>query len=214
MQLAMEMPELVDASTIYGEQREKLKEAILLVSMEGLMPAFEHLKKIRDPATLALPVLNRKQLYEDFTRALWNAYGHLMQKAAKMMEPNFGFLFQRDTQFEAGLAAWIKKHSQMAPASQYLRTRRTDWQTELNNFRNYLEHGDETDPKAYANHYTPAHAEALFEKVWRTIADILAMLVSLHLPPGTSLVEISPEKRHPVRPRRFQYAVRGLTGSG
>ena len=48
MQLAMEMPELVDASMIHGANRDKLKEAIMVISVEGLMPAFEHLKKIRD----------------------------------------------------------------------------------------------------------------------------------------------------------------------
>lgn len=74
------------------------------------MPAFEHLKKIMDPASQALPVLNYKQLYEDFTRSLWHAYKDLMQIAAKMMEPEFGFLFQKETQFEAGMAAWGKKH--------------------------------------------------------------------------------------------------------
>jgi hypothetical protein len=51
----MEMPELVDASMIYGEERDKLKEAILIVSMEGLMPAFEHLKKIRASVGLEMP---------------------------------------------------------------------------------------------------------------------------------------------------------------
>lgn len=32
-----------------------------------------------------------------------------MHIAAKMMEPEFGFLFQKDSQFEAGMAAWGKK---------------------------------------------------------------------------------------------------------
>jgi hypothetical protein len=39
MQLVMEMPELVDASTIYEPARQKLKEAILAISIDGLMPA-------------------------------------------------------------------------------------------------------------------------------------------------------------------------------
>jgi len=75
---------------------------------------------------------------------------------------------------------------------------------------NYLEHKDETDPAVYAGHYAPAHAEMIFDRVWRTIGDILAMLVNLHLPPGTSLVEIPPDQRNPVRPRRFHSMVQGL----
>src|SRR5215469_18009172 len=73
IQLAMEMPELVDASMILGADRDKLKEAITVISIEGLMPAFEHLKRIRVSTGHEMPELNRKQLYEDFTRVLWHA---------------------------------------------------------------------------------------------------------------------------------------------
>ena len=72
---------------IYGEERDKLKEAILIVSMEGLMPAFEHLKKIRASVGLEMPELTRRQLFEDFEGRLLHAYKDLMQKAAKRMEP-------------------------------------------------------------------------------------------------------------------------------
>jgi hypothetical protein len=92
----------------------------------------------------------------------------------------------------------------------YLRRQRTIWQNELSAFRNYLEHKNETDPAIYEDRYAPAHAEMLFEAVWRTVADILAMLVSLHLPPGTALVEIHPTQRNPVNPRRFRFAVPGI----
>jgi hypothetical protein len=213
MQLAMEMPELVDASMIYGQQRDALKEAILTISVEGLMPAFEHLKKIRNARGQEMPELNRKQMYEDFSRVLWHAYKDLGQKAATMMEPEFGFLYQKDATFDSGLAAWINKRPQMAPVSVYLRNQRTRWQNPLSNFRNYLEHKDGRDPSVFAGRYDPEHAEALFGAVWRTIADILAMLVSLHLPPGTSLVEIPVEQRDAVRRRRFHFAVRGISSA-
>jgi hypothetical protein len=211
IQLMSEMCELVDASMIYGDEREKLKEAILIISMEGLMPAFEHLKKIR-ALTGQEPELNRKQLYEDFTRSLWHAYKDLMQKAANMMEPEFGFLCQRDTQFEAGLATWAKTRPEMAAAAgPDLRRVRTEWQNELGAFRNYLEHKDDTDPKVYTHHYERAHAENIFDTVWRTIADILAMLISLHLPAGVRLMEIPPDQRTKVSPRRFCFDVEGIT---
>ncbi len=132
-QLVMEMPELVDASMIYGEERDKLKEAILIVSMEGLMPAFEHLKKIRASVGLKMPELNRRQLFEDFQGRLWHEYKDLMQKAAKRMEPEIGFRFQqKDAQFEAGLLAWEKKRPKLAQAvAPYLRKQRSDWQEDL-----------------------------------------------------------------------------------
>ena len=127
------------------------------------------------------------------------------------MEPEFGFLFQSDAKFDAGLVAWAKKRPRIAEAMEpYFRQRRTGWQNELRLFRNYLEHKDETDPVVYAGRYVPVHAEKVFDAVWRTIADILAMLVSLHLPPGTILVEIPRDQRDPLRPRRFHFAVHGL----
>lgn len=216
MQLAMEIPELVDASMIHGAERDKLKEAIMVISVEGLMPAFEHLKRVRASAGHKMPELNRKQLYEDFTRVLWHAYKDLMQKAAKMMEPEIGFLFKhKDAQFEAGLVIWSKKQPQLALAvAPWMRRTRAEWQIEMADFRNnFLEHKDDTDPAVYAHRYEPAHAEQLFDRVWRTIADILAMLVGLQMPPRAKLVEIPEEERDKVRPRRFRFAVDLLTRS-
>jgi hypothetical protein len=207
MQLAIEMPQLVDASMIYEPERQKLKEAILAISFDGLMPAFEGLKRIRASANQSIPELNRRQLYEAFTILLWRSFKDLMQRAAKLMEPEIGFLFQDDSNFEKGLTAWGGKRPIARVVAPYLRKQRTTWQNELGTFRNFLEHKDNTDSGVYEGHYSPAHAEMLFEVVWRAIADILAMLVSLHLPPSTSLVEIPSEQRNKAMPRRFCFAV-------
>ena len=210
MQLVMEMPELVDASMIYEPERQKLKEAILAISFDGLMPAFEELKRIRASTNQSIPDLNRRQLYEAFTILLWRSFKDLMQRAAKLMEPEIGFLFQDGPNFEKGLTAWRGKRLIARAVAPYLRKQRTTWQNELGAFRNFLEHKDNTDPGVYEGHYSPAHAETLFETVWRAIADILAMLVSLHLPPGTSLVEMPSEQRNKVMARRFCFAVQGI----
>jgi hypothetical protein len=211
-QLVMELPELVDASTIYGKERDRLREAILVISMEGLMPAFEHLKKIRASVGQKLPELNRKQLFEDFERVLWHAYKDLTQKAAKLMEPEIGFLFQNGKEFEKGLLAWEKKRPKLAPTiAPYFRKQRADWQNALADFRNYHEHKDDRDSNVFAGRYEQAHSEKLFDSVWRTIADILAMLISLNFPEGALLDEIPREQRDPARPRRFRFQVKGIT---
>lgn len=211
MEIMVELPELVDASTIYGKEREALKEAIGAICIDGLMPAFEHLKKIRASTTQTLPELNKKQMYEDFTITIWRSYKDLMQKAAKMMDPATGFIFQRDTKFEAGLAAWTPRRPipQQAVA-EYLRKQRIEWQNDLDKFRNYLEHKDETDPAVFDVQYQPKHAEKIFSSVWCSIGNILAMLVSMHLPSGTNLVEIPVAERDPRSPRRFRFDVRGI----
>jgi hypothetical protein len=211
MQLVTEMRELVDASMIREPERQELKEAILRISVDGLMPAFEDLKGIRTSASEAIPELNRRQYYESFTIVLWRSYKDLMQTAAKLMEPEIGFVFQNDSQFEDGLIKWGKKRPALAEAfAPFAREQRRTWQNELGAFRNYLEHKDQTDPAIYEHRYRPDHAEMLFEAVWRTIADVLAMLINLQLPSGTTLVEIPLEQRQPLRPRRFGFAVHGL----
>ena len=72
-----EFLELVDASHIHGAERDAVKNAIMTVLTEGLMPAFERLRHIRASVTTSLPELNRRQLYEDFARVLWHAYKDL-----------------------------------------------------------------------------------------------------------------------------------------
>jgi hypothetical protein len=212
LQFMVELPRLVEASTIYGADREKLIFAICAIAVEGLMPAFEDLKKIRSSRNQQVPELNRRQFYEDFTIKVWRSYKDLMQRAAKMMEPEIGFIFQNDVNFEKGLAEWANKRPKMAEGvGPYLRRRRTEWQNDLSDFRNYLEHKGEQDPKRFAHHYEIGNAEKLFEAVWRTAADILPMLISPHLPPSTLLVEIPPDQRNPVMKQRFNFFVKGIS---
>jgi hypothetical protein len=212
LQFMVELPGLIEASTIYDDSREKLIFAIRAIAIEGLMPAFEDLKKIRSSRCEQVPELNRRQFYEDFTIKLWRSYKDLMQRPAKMMEPEIGFIFQNDVNFEKGLAEWGKKRPKLAQdVAPYLRRQRTEWQNDLSDFRNYLEHKGEQDPKSFVHHYAPENAERLFEAVWRTAADILAMLISLRLPPGTSLIELPPDQRDPVMKRRFTFFVKGIS---
>jgi hypothetical protein len=208
-QLVMEMPELVDASSILEPERCKVKEAILIMSIEGLMPAFEHLKEIRAVVGQAIPILKRTTLYEDFSGALWVAYKRFAQEAAKLLCPDAGFIFQRKpSSFDQG-ALVFRDNWPAAPAwfIPYLEEQRAAWQNDLADFRNFLEHGA---PHAdYSGRYDPEHAEALFGAVWRTVANILAALIGMHLRP--LLVEIPVNERSPVNPRRFRFAVEGLS---
>jgi len=207
-QLAMEMPELVDASSILEPKRRDVKEAILMISIEGLMPAFEHLRKIRSAVGQTIPILDRKLLYEDFSGALWVAYKQFMQEAAKLLCPDTGFIFRKPSSFDRE-ALVFRSNWPSAPAwfVPYLQEQRAAWQNDLADFRNFLEHGG---PQAdYSSRYNPEHAETLFDAAWRTVANILAALIGLHLRP--LLVEIPTNERSPVNPRRFRFAVEGLS---
>lgn len=105
-----EFLELVDGSAIYGDERKAVKDAFMTILIEGLMPAFEHLRKIRQSVSAPAPELNRRQLYEDFARVLWHAYKDLMPKAVLLLGFDIGFQFQNDAIFEKGIAEFNKKY--------------------------------------------------------------------------------------------------------
>jgi hypothetical protein len=107
--LSGELLELVDASHIFGAERDAVKAAIMTILVEGLMPAFEHLRKIRLSFSNPIPELNRRQLFEDFARVLWHAYKDLFPKAVLLLGFNIGFLFKNDADFEKGLTDFVSK---------------------------------------------------------------------------------------------------------
>ncbi len=188
------------------DEREQLKQAIAAVLIEGLMPAFQHLKNIRASVGQRLPELNRRQFYEDFTRSLWHAYKDLMQRAATFTKFDLGFIFQNSKNFEKELQIFQDAHPEISlDFGKKMREQRENWQNELGNFRNhYLEHKKEEISK-YQKFYTPQHAEFLFDTVWKLIADTLVMLIAARFPPMISIEEIPEAERDPKARRRFRY---------
>jgi hypothetical protein len=209
-QFSGEFLELIDASQIYEPQRQELKEAILTILFEGLIPAFEHLKKIRASVGQTMPVLNRMQLYEDFSRVLWHAYKDLMPKATILLGFDLGFLFQKDADFEKGVIEFNKKHfSLIMHVCDHLRNQRNNWQNGLANFRNhFLEHRKE-GPEKFGKYYKPGQVEVLFDSAWRTMADILPVVIESHFSPSHSIEEIPANERDPLRRRRFRFVLLG-----
>ncbi|MGC2160608.1 MAG: hypothetical protein WA634_01745 [Silvibacterium sp.] len=202
-----EFLELVDASTIFGEEREAVKEAIMTILVEGLMPAFEHLRKIRQSVSTPLPELNRRQLYENFAHALWRAYQDLMPKAALLLGFDIGFQFKGDKDFDKGIAKFNDKHpSLIMDIPSVLRRQRADWQQGLHVFRNdFLVHRKQDDIAVFEIYYLPEAAERLFDHAWRTMADLFPVFIEAHFPPTWSIKEIPPAERNLKRRRRFQF---------
>jgi hypothetical protein len=212
-QLMFEMPELVDACTIFEPRRQDAKEAILTISIEGLLPAFEHLKKIRASVQQTVPELNRKQHYEDFARVLWHAYKDLTPKATALMDFDIGFLFQNNANFEKGVTKFVAEHPSLLGLGPYLRQQRISWQDRLQSFRNhFLEHRKE-EPEKFKNYYVPEWAEMVFAAVWHTIADVIAMLLTLRMQ-GFTITEIPVNERRPEHPRRFRFVLVGEQATG
>jgi len=201
-----ELLELVDGSLIFGEEREAVKSAIMTVVVEGLMPAFEHLKKIRASVTNPLPELNRRQLYEDFARVLWHAYKDLFPKAVQLLGFNIGFLFKGEADFEKGLTDFMSKApSLILDVPELLRRQRTNWQQVLHEFRNdFLEHRKK-DVAEFAAYYQPNTAEMLFDHAWRTMAELFPAFIEARYPATWSIMEIPTNERDPKHLRRWRF---------
>ena len=201
-----ELLELVDASNIHGAEREALKNAVMTVLLEGLMPAFEHLKKIRNSIASPLPELNRRQLYEDFARVLWHAYKDLFYKAVLLTGFEIGFVFKKEADFEKELAKFMDKApSLILDVPEFVRQQRANWQQGLAGYRNdYLEHR-KVDFADVASYYQPRTAEMLFEHVWRTMYELFPPFVEARFTPMCSIMEIPEQERDQARPRRWRF---------
>jgi hypothetical protein len=205
-QFSGEFMELLDATSNYGAERDAIKEAIMTILVEGLMPAFEHLRKIRRTVSTPIPELNRRQLYEDFAEAIWRAYQALMPKAVSLLGFDIGFLFKKDADFKKGIEEFNTKYpSLIMDIPGVLRRQRTNWQQGLHEFRNeFIVHRNQ-DIAAFEIYYRPETAERLFDHAWRTMADLFPVFIEAHYPPTWSIKEIPPAERNPNRRRRFQF---------
>lgn len=203
-----ELPDILAGTTI--PNKEGAKHAISVVRTDGLMRAFNHLKRIRASATEPMPELDRMQLYEDFTRVLWHSYKDLMPRAVENLGSDVGFMFQNEGDFEKGLARFKQHHPRLPPGfDEHLRNQRTDWQSGLAEFRNqFLEHREQ-GPDKFRAFYQPQVSEHLFDSVWRTIMDILIVLMSMKAFPGFELAENPEARRTAKNPRRFCYVRAG-----
>jgi hypothetical protein len=150
---ADEFMELMGATAILEPRRQQIKDALMVVLVEGLLPAYEHLREIRASAGHQIPVVKRRQQFEDFTSALWRGCKTLMPKAGKLLDFDLGFLFNEDAEFEKGVIAFNTAHPGEANVPDFLRLQRANWQQGLKTFRNeFIEHRG-ADREQFAQYY-------------------------------------------------------------
>ena len=202
-----EIYELVNTSTIDGKDREELRDAIMVMVTEGLLPAYEDLRAIRAYKDKQIPVLNRKKHFDDFVRALWHGYKDLMPKVAALLGYNIGFLFQRDGNFKTGLEAFVtaNRGDLLLDVAEFLPRQREGWQQELKTFRNeYLEHRDADVVAQVEKFYEPAWAEKVFVHAWRTAAELIVFLLETRFPPQASITHRTAERQFPNHRRLYE----------
>jgi len=202
-----EIYDLVNTSTIDGKDREELRDAIMVMVTEGLLPAYEDLRAIRAYKDQQIPVLNRKKHCDDFVRALWHGYKDLMPKIAALLGYDIGFLFQRDGKFKSGLEAFVAENRDhlLLDVAEFMPRQRDGWQDELKTFRNeYLEHRDEDVASQVEKFYEPAWAETVFVHAWRTAAELIVFLLETRFPPQMSIMHRTMERQFPNHPRLYE----------
>lgn len=195
--------EVVDATTYRGKTPVKL--AIGDITMDGILPAFQSLRKLRELSEQEQPLFSEvTKNFDEMCSKLWVAYKGRMSKAADVMGFDLGFLYQKPEKFEQGCAAFASKYPDVRPEFVHVvKSNRNLWGERLARFRNdYIEHKT-LNREEVAACYQPAVAEYTFKAVWECIEDILSMLLASKLPAMIELAEISEDQRDPEFPKRF-----------
>ena len=84
-QFADEFMELMGATSIVNPRLQEVKDAFMEVLVEGLIPAYLNLRQIRMVRGLRIPVIERRQQFENLSGALWRTYKTLMPKATILL---------------------------------------------------------------------------------------------------------------------------------
>jgi hypothetical protein len=200
-----EVTGLIGSCVIDNQEKEHLKEAMNVMLLEGLMRAFAELQTIRSNKDKELARLDRDRPYENFARALWHGYRHLLAKVAGLLGYDISFFFKADSTFENKLPAFVARnanHLICEDIGGFLRAQRSKWQNDLSLFRNdYLEHRQDAVAANVERFYDPEWAESVFNAVWRTIAELLSMFLESRFTATISIRRTPLERRPPERLR-------------
>lgn len=201
------LDEILGGTTFLDNDKKMIREEMLGLSVDCLMPAFLSLRELRRIARdRAAPVLSKAKNFDDMCRSLWAAYKDRMQKTTSLMGYDIGFLFQNDANFKRGCQKFRNDHPNVKPELiARMEINRSSWQPAFARYRNtYLEHKTMGYREA-ASYPSLDRAEVLFNSVWVSIEEILVLLMDAHLPDGFGLRELTEEERKQYRPmaRRF-----------
>jgi len=200
--------EILGAAPYREVEKGKIRDSITGLGTECLIPAFISLRELRQTANRPdVPVLNKTKNFDDVYKYLWTAYKDRTQTTARLMGYDIGFLFQKDSKFEEGCAAFPKANPDVSSELiRVMKIYRSTWQPELLRFRNdYLEH-QTISREAVAEFYSLEKAERMFASVWIAIEEILVLLIAAKLSLGITIRELSKSEQVTGIPKRFGFA--------
>lgn len=208
-QFADEFMELMGATSIVNPRLQEVKDAFMEVLIEGLIPAYLNLRQIRAVSWRRIPVIERRQQFENFSGALWRAYKTLMPKATILLGFDLGYLFMKPASYKSGEIAFRTAHPQHAHIADFLQSQKRSWQQGLKEFRNeFIEHRN-VGRERFADFYKTETAEFLFETVCVTMARIFPIFIASHFNGPMTIEEIPLAERNPDHRRRFRWTPKG-----
>jgi hypothetical protein len=200
----VELRGLVDATELESAKQTGIKDIILDIYMDCLLPAFLALRKIHNPDADAGMADNFKN-YDDLYRHLVRGLKDRTQAAAKAIGYDIGFLFQQDTAFEKGCQEFGQKYPELPTFGDWLKDVRVSTEKLIAIRNNFLEH--QNYPRTeFVEYYNPEVAQTFFDSAWQEAEGMLAVFISKRLVAGVKLRIIPEKDRDPNLPKKFGFA--------
>ena len=195
--------DLLDATTLDSTKTEEIKQIVMEIYMDCLLPGFLSLRKIHQPDADAGMADNFKN-YDDLYRYLVRAHKDRTQAAATALGYDIGFLYQQEKNFEKGCAEFAQKYPELPTLGDWLKNVRANTEKLAAIRNNFLEH--QTYPRAeFMDYYKSDVAQVFFDSTWQTSEGILAIFISKHFPQDVKLRIIPEAECDPNLPKKFGF---------
>lgn len=195
------LQDLLNATDLDLARQTEIKNILMEIYMDCLIPAFISLRKIHKPDADAGMADDYKN-YDDLYRYLVRALKDRAQAAAKAIGYDIGFLFQQDAAFEKGCQEFGQKYPELPTFGDWLRNVRVSTEKLAAIRNNFLEH--QNYPRGeFMDYYKPDIAQIFFDSAWQEAEAMLAFFISKRFRPGVKLRIIPENERNPDLPKKF-----------
>ena len=187
---------------------EQVSENIMEMFLEisAAYQSLQSLRKLRPDS----PVIESDKEYSSLYSHLWIAYKEKFTQYAAAMGYKIGFIFQKQTGFDAAADFTTKLPETKIDFIEEAKSSREKWQNELGDLRNNnIQHGS-MSPEIKRKYYNLETASTTFVQVWQTIEAQSVKLINDSLPANLYIEEIPEKDRDPGKPARFQITTTDL----
>ena len=193
------------------EKNKETKQSIMNVLFDGLEPACRSLRKLRKSwDDENVPEKEKRQDIENVYSYLTIAFKDRFQQTANLMGYDIGFLFQNDTNFEAGCKEFIQRHPGIdSHFIEVVKDDRLTWSKLLIDVRNnVIDHAANKDPQVLRDleqNMTLDSVEKVFDNCWRAMEDYLAVFAidKTDSKYGSEILELLEYRQSKDHPQRF-----------